>query len=104
MSTCDVTDGARAREAADAHGWLRISENPPPKDGAPFFTFSEHAARTPQTGALGTKGTPILVMAWVGMDMLPYPVDEAGNWHDFHNWHPTHWRPLSDLPPPPVTP
>jgi hypothetical protein len=87
-------------------GWFRIDdpENPPPKDGSPFFTFSQDAADNPRKGVMGTQSTPVLVMAWVTPDRDPYPVDEHGDWHDFHCYDPTHWRPLSDLPPPPVTP
>jgi hypothetical protein len=69
-----------------------------PRDGTPFLTFSEDAANAPRVGTLGTRSTPVLVMAWAAGDKFPYPVDESGDWHDFHCYEPTHWMPL---PPPP---
>jgi hypothetical protein len=65
-----------------------------PKDGTPFLTFSQYAADNPREGALGTKSTPVLVMAWLPSDREPYPVDEHGDWHDLHCYDPTHWMPL----------
>jgi hypothetical protein len=65
-----------------------------PKDGTPFLTFSRDAYMEPREGALGTRSTPMLVMAWTGSDRYPYPVDECGDWHDFHCYEPTHWMPL----------
>ncbi|WP_369281304.1 DUF551 domain-containing protein [Wenyingzhuangia sp. 2_MG-2023] len=37
-------------------------------------------------------------MCWVGSDAQPYPVDEHGDWHDFHCYDPTHWMPLPKPP------
>jgi hypothetical protein len=69
-----------------------------PKDGTPFLTFSTYAADDPREGALGLKSTPVLVMGWMAGDPLPYPVDEHGDWHDFHCFDPTHWMPLPEPP------
>lgn len=69
-----------------------------PKDGTPFLTFSADALCQPREGALGTKSTPVMVMAWIMSSKHPYPVDEHGDWHDFHCFEPTHWMPLP-LPP-----
>ena len=69
-----------------------------PKDGTPFLTFSRDAADDPREGALGITSTPVLVMAWILPDPHPYPVDEHGDWHDFHCYEPTHWAPLPQPP------
>ena len=69
-----------------------------PKDGTPFLTFSADAQANPQESALGIKSTPALVMAWLAGDVEPYPVDEHGDWHDFHGYMPTHWMPLPAPP------
>ena len=65
-----------------------------PRDGTPFFTLSADAANNPCEGVLGLKSTPVLVMAWLRSDKRPYPVDEYGDWHDFHCYEPTHWSPM----------
>lgn len=69
-----------------------------PKDGTPFLTFSKDAADAPRVGPLGGHSTPVLVMCWTAYDGRPYPVDEVGDWHDFHNYEPTHWMPLPEPP------
>lgn len=71
-----------------------------PRDGTPFLTFSSDAANDPREGVLGTKSTPILVMAFGFADAKPFPVDEHGDWHDFHCYEPTHWAPLPEPPKP----
>jgi hypothetical protein len=73
-----------------------------PRDGTPFFTYSDDAAKAKPLNVYGTPGTPILVMSWQPFDNQPYQVDENGDWHSFHNWEPTHWQPLDALPPPPT--
>ena len=79
-------------------GWQPIETAP--KDGTPFLTYSKDAAESPQEGALGTKGSPFLVMAWVLGD--PTPVDEHGDHHDIHCYEPTHWLSLDEIPAPPA--
>ena len=69
-----------------------------PKDGTPFLAFSADAFYEPREGALGLKSTPMLVMAWLPSGAHPYPCDDAGDWHDFHNYDPTHWMPLPTPP------
>jgi hypothetical protein len=69
-----------------------------PKDGTPFLTFSQGAFDNPHTGNLGYVSTPMLVMSWLWSYATPYPVDEVGDWHDFHNYDPTHWMPLPEPP------
>lgn len=69
-----------------------------PRDGTPFLTFSADANAEPQEGVGGTKSTPVLVMAWLCTDRHPYPVDEHGDWHDFHCYEPTNWMPLPEPP------
>jgi len=69
-----------------------------PRDGTPFLTFSTDAANDQREGALGIASTPVLVMAWLRNDQMPYPVDENGDWHGFHCYEPTHWQPLPPAP------
>ena len=69
-----------------------------PRDGTPFLTFSRDAADDPREGVLGYKSTPIVVMGWIPGDDRPYPIDEQGDWGDWHCYEPTHWMPLPPLP------
>ena len=77
-------------------GWQPIETAP--KDGTPFLTFSQDAHAAPREGALGHKSTPMLVMSQMYCDDEPQPVDEHGDWHDFHGYIPTHWMPLPEPP------
>jgi hypothetical protein len=72
-----------------------------PRDGTPFFTYSEDAARAMAVNVYGFPGTPILVMSWPPFDKTPYPINESGDFSTFHEWEPTHWLPLNALPEPP---
>lgn len=69
-----------------------------PKNGTPFLTFSTDALCQARESALGYQSTPVLVMAWMASNKYPYPVDEHGDWHDFHCYEPTHWAPLPEPP------
>jgi len=80
-------------------GWKPIEAAP--RDGTPFLTYSADAHEDVKKGKLGTLGltpTPMLVMAWGFGDAEPLPVDDAGDWHNFHNYDPTHCRPLPAPP------
>ena len=69
-----------------------------PKDGTPFLSFSENAHRHEHLNVYGTRGSPILAMAWQPGDREPYPIDEIGDWHGFHHYSPSHWMPLPEPP------
>ena len=85
-------NGRMRGEIASIFDWQPIETAP--RDGTPFFTLSADAANNPCEGGLGLKSTPVLVMAWLRSDKRPYPVDEYGDWHDFHCYEPTHWSPM----------
>lgn len=72
--------------------------NTAPRDGTPFLTFSTDALCERRESALGLQSTPMLVMSWLRTDKHPYPVDEHGDFHDFHCYEPTHWMPLPEPP------
>lgn len=105
---CALTEqlAAAKRDAKDAEAYAAELESSAkwqpietaPKDGTAFLTFSRDAANNPREGVSGIQSTSILVMAWAYADPHPYPVDEHGNWHDFHCYHPTHWMPLPEAP------
>lgn len=87
---------AEAVEREKRAEWQPIETGP--RDGTPFLTFSRDAADDPREGALGYQSTAMVVMAWLPADDRPFPVDEHGDWNDWHCYEPTHWRPLPEPP------